>query len=109
MREFLNGVLIPLLKRILNAPNADPQMQNSVGSTIGSLIKYSASHASSPAPENPAGAVTIVGNWIELALTEIENLNAEGDNAICSVTEAHWKTHGLMNWWHKKKPGQIFF
>ena len=109
MREFLNGVLIPLLKRVQNAPEATPSMQQALGKAYGELIGYAMTHAVAPSPEMPPNATKLEINWIEVALREIEGFNSEGENAICSVTEAHWKVHGLMNVWHQGNRDRFFF
>jgi len=46
---------------------------------------------------------------MDLAIREILRLNGEGANAVCSLTEAHWKVHGIMNWWHEQASGRLFF
>lgn len=109
MREFISGVLNPLLQRMTNAPNASSSMQKALGNAIGELRHYVSVHASIPAPELPPDATNLQGNWLDLALREIEGLNSEGNNAICSVTEAHWKVHGIMNWWQQTNCGPLFF
>jgi hypothetical protein len=109
MREYINGVLIPLLNRIIAAPNAGTQMQGAISSALGALSHYAVTHATAPAPSLPPNATRLVNNWLNLALREVESLNIEGNDAICSVTEAHWKTHGIMNWWHQNNRDRFFF
>lgn len=109
MREFINGVFVPLLQRMTNAPNASESMQRAIGQVIGELMGYARTHAAAPAPELPPNATSLDGNWLDLALREMESLNSEGNNAICSVTEAHWKVHGIMNAWHQGSRDRFFF
>lgn len=108
-RDSLLGVLIPALVRLQVADGANSSLQKAIGSAVGEIELWAHQHGVAPLPELPDGAVTMEPNWRELALRELEQLNAEGDNAVCSITEAHWKVHGIMKVWHDSHPSRIFF
>jgi len=109
MRDYINGILIPLLQRMQTVRNVNPSMVNTLGSALSELHSYARTQAAVPNPALPPNTTNLAGNWIDLALREIESLNVEGNEAICSVTEAQWKANGIMNWWHQTNRGRFFF
>ena len=108
-RDYLNQVLIPLMQKAEIALHEIGEDHTTIGNARGALMHYSATHALPPEPELPPDVTILQGNWLKLALREVENLNAEGNNAICSLTEAHWKVHGIMNWWQAGNRQEFFF
>lgn len=109
-RDNIRHVLIPLLERAKVADDTGSQMHQSLDAAISHLNKHSLRYAIAPAPEQPPGATSVSKGFVDLALREIEDFNSEGVSAICSVTEAQWKSHGIMNYWHQgHSRGRFFF
>ncbi len=108
-REYIKQFLNPLLNRIIIASNA--KLKSAVPSIISELESYANTQATAPKSALPPNNTNIQKTWIDLAIDEIETLNAEGIDAFCSLTEAQWKTNGIMNHWHKQNNdrGRFFF
>ena len=73
---------------------------NDLGKGISALNQIS-NECQSPIERVPPGdAGNYVENWLDLALSELEEFNKYGSQYITSCSEALLKVHGVMNIWH---------